>query len=120
MGYLLDRLNKKIEERKKRESEPLTPEILTNLTLTEFARRNIAVEIYSEVLKCNLWLCSDEEMKAQVERDAPGQVCYTVPELRNLLKLNPSPESLKSIHAAKEILPGLVIKSANNANKGTK
>lgn len=114
MGHLLDRLNKKIEERKKQDPNPSTADI-SDLTLAEFARRNIAVEVYSEIIGCVIWLCSDEEMKAQMEREAPGHVCYTVRELRNLLKLNPSPEDLKKIHEAKEIFPNSTIRSANKA-----
>lgn len=114
MGRLLDRLEKIIEEKKTQSPTPHT-ETITNITLAEFSRRNISIEIFSEVLQCTLWLCSDEEMKAQVMRDAPGQVCYTALELRSLLKLNPSPEDLKKIREAKEVFPNSKIRSANKA-----
>ena len=44
----------------------------------------------------NLWLCSNTEMAAQVRRDDPEAVCYTTHELRELIKLNPGSEDLKS------------------------
>ena len=116
MGRLLDRLHKKIEEQKNQTLSP-DPEAITQITLAEFALRNIAVEIYSEVLGCVLWLCSDEEMKSQVMRDAPGQVCYTVRELRNLLKLDPPPEDIKKIHECKKIFSNSTIRSTNKRIK---
>ena len=93
---LQGRLNKEIER----------------LKLSEFEQRDIAVEIHSEVLGCTLWLCSSDTMVTQIKEDAPGAVCYTVGELRHLLSLNPSPESLKKIHEAKAIYPGSTVVEA--------
>lgn len=82
------------------------------LTLYKFEKRDMAVEIYSEVVGCTLWLCSNEEMVAQIKEDAPGAVCYTVSELRHLINLKPGPESLKKIHEAKSTNPGSIIKKS--------
>lgn len=82
---------------------------IPSITLAEFARRDMAVEIYSELLKCNLWFCSNDEMATQIKEDAPGAVCYTVSELRYLLKLKPRPEDLRAIHEAKVINPDSAI-----------
>ena len=111
MGYLLERAKKKMEELKKN-PPVLQAENIINLSLAEFSRRNIAIEIYSEVLKCNVWLCSDENMKAQIERDDPDQMCYTARELWQIVKLNPTPESLQKINEAKEEFPKLTLKTA--------
>ena len=86
------------------------------LLLSEFEKREIAVEIYSELLKCNIWLCSDEDMADQIKMDSPGAVCYTTHELRDIIKLNPSPESLKKINEAKGTFPGSSIISTENKN----
>lgn len=115
MSYWGKKLEKLINEQNEQETT-LTPEMLPALTLTEFARRNIAIEIYSEVLGCNLWLCSNNEMKAQIVRDAPGQVYYTAKELRNLVKLDLSPKDLMKIHEAKEIFSNSRLNGANKAN----
>ncbi len=109
MSYWLDRLEEIIEQQNKEET-PLTVECIQGITLTEFARRDIAVEIYSEFLGSTLWLCSNNEMAAQIRRDDPGKTCYTLKELRRLLTLNPSPESLKKIHEVKTIFPGSTVK----------
>jgi hypothetical protein len=82
------------------------------ITLSEFEQRDMAVEIYSEVLRCTLWLSSDNAMADQIKEEAPGAVCYTVSELRLLINLKPGPESLKKIHEAKVINPGSIIKDA--------
>jgi len=109
MSYWLDRLDEIIEQQEKEET-PLTVESIPGITLAEFARRTIAVEIYSDFLQCNLWLCSNNEMAAQIRRDAPEQICYTLDEIRSLLTLNPSPESLKKIHEAKLVFPNSNLK----------
>jgi hypothetical protein len=76
------------------------------LRLSELAKRNIALKIYSEVLGSEIWLCSSEEMAAQLRQDDPEAVTYTVDELRKLYKLQPFPEDLRGIHNAKTIFPG--------------
>lgn len=88
------------------------------LKLSEFARRDMAVEIYSEVLGCNLWLCSNDEMAAQIKEDVPRAVCYTCEELRQLVSLNPDPESLKKIHDAKAFMPNSKIKKSTKRGAG--
>lgn len=104
MGHLL--------EIAKKNPPALKAENIINLSLAEFSRRNIAVEIYSEALKCNVWMCSDENMKAQIVKDNPGQVCYTARELWQIVRLNPSHEDLRKIHEAKKIFPKSTLKSA--------
>lgn len=83
---------------------------ITLIRLSEFERRDIAVEIYSEVLDVNLWLCSNDKIAAQIRKDAPEQVCYTADELRHLLNLNPSSRGLIKIHEVKNIFDGHLIK----------
>jgi len=118
MGYWLNKLDAITDLQMQKEIE--SPfEGIHRITLAKFARRDMAVEIYSELLKCNLWFCSNDEMATQIKEDAPGAVCYTVSELRYLLKLMPCPESLKAIHEVKIKNPGSVIKEVvmNNDTK---
>lgn len=84
-------------------------EEVEHLKLLELAARDIAVEIYSEILNCRLWLCSNKKMAAQIREDALEELCYTVDELRHPLSLDPSPESLKTINEAKAVFPGSTI-----------
>ncbi len=79
---------------------------ILQLKLSELAKRDIAIRIYSEVLGCEIWLCGTEQMASQIKQDDPEAVIYTVGELRRLYRLNPDPESLRSIHNAKAIFPG--------------
>ena len=84
---------------------------IPGIRLSDFERRGLAVEIYSEPLGCNLWLCSNKEMGSRVKRDDPDAVCYTTHELRELIKLNPGPEGLNKIHSTKSVFPGSTLKS---------
>jgi hypothetical protein len=97
-------------EQQKKEETSLTVESIPGITLAEFARRDIAVEIYSEFLQCDIWLCSNDEIASQLKKDASEQVCYTLDEIRSLSTLNPSPESLKKIHEAKIVFPNSKLK----------
>lgn len=126
MGYWLNKLDAINELHQEAISESqeqrdiMSPfERISSITLAEFAKRNLAVEIYSELLRCNLWLCSNDEMASQIREDTPGAVCYTVSELRHLIKLKPDPVSLKAIHEAKVMNPGSEIKEVvmNDDNK---
>ena len=110
MSYWLEKIEEVIEKQIK-EDTPLTVECIPGITLTEFARRDIAVEIYSDFLQCNLWLCSNNEMATQLKKDAPEQVCYTLDELRHLISLNPDPKSLQKINSAKSVFPGSTLKA---------
>ena len=111
MGYWLNKLDS-ITEQKKGVDNQLTLEEIPGITLSEFARRDMAVEIFSEFLQCNIWLCSNDGMAAQIMKDAPGSFCYTVDELRHLISLDPGPESLRKIHEAKIMNPGSIIKKS--------
>jgi len=86
-------------------------ELLLNLglPLSEFAKRDIAVEIYSNILDCTIWLCSNNSMVHQIKQDSPGAVCYTTQELKKLIEMNPGPHDLKRVHDAKTVFPGSTI-----------
>ncbi len=101
--------------------EPQNPsfeiEGISRLTLFELSKRNIAVEVRSEILGCKIWLCSNQEMAKQVKTDDPEGVTYTVDELRHLLTLKVSPEELKRIHNAKEVFVDSKIVDSKLKNK---
>ncbi|MDA2921090.1 hypothetical protein MYX76_16635 [Desulfobacterota bacterium AH_259_B03_O07] len=89
------------------EEEAQTPsfdiEGISRLTLFELSKRNMAIEIHSEFLGCNVWLCSNEGMVKHVKGDDPKGVCYTIDELRELIRLHPTPEEIEGIHNAKSV-----------------
>jgi len=116
MSYWVEKL-KKIIIQQEEDEIPISIDSITNLRLSEFARRDIAVEIYSEYLGGTLWLCSNDDMVLQINRDDPEKICYTVEEIYLLLKLKPSVESLKKIHEAKTVFPNSKLKEIIEDNE---
>lgn len=82
---------------------PLTLDLILQLNLSGFYKRNIALKIYSEVLGCEIWLSGNGEMGAQLKQDDAGAVVYTANEIRRLMTLNPSSQGLRNVHIAKTI-----------------
>jgi len=100
----------KIKQRQKsiRESlnslkSKLTIENIPSFKLSDFAHLDCAIQVHSEILDSEIWLCSDSEMEKQLKQDDPTAITYTVKEILDLMKLNPSPEELRRIHYAKEV-----------------
>ena len=75
MSYL-EIIDRVLEKQRKEKANPQRD--ISLLRLSELAKRNIAIEIYSEILGCTVWLCSNELMALQVKEDYPGAVTYTV------------------------------------------
>ena len=98
---------KEIEQRQlekiEAEKKPISLDSINRIELSEFKRRSIGVQIYSEVLNENIWFCSDNEIADQIQNDAPGAVCYTADELSKLIDLDPSKEFLEKIHNTKSV-----------------
>lgn len=103
MSYL-EIIDRVLEEQKKEPKQGLGDVSL--LTLSQLAKRNMAIEIYSEILGCEIWVCSNEKIETQVKEDDPEAVCYTASEMIKLLRLNPTPEDIKRIHEAKSVFNG--------------
>jgi len=91
-----------------RQPKPIMPTIeqVTNMKLSELAKRNIAIQIFSKVLDCNIWLCSNIEMANQVTSDDPEAITYSVDEVRELIRLRPSPHELRKINDIKAVFRG--------------
>lgn len=79
---------------------------ILGLKLSELAKRNMALEVFSEVLNENIWICSDEEMVNQITGDNPKAICYTAREMIELIKAKPTPEDVKRIHMTKVLFSG--------------
>ncbi len=110
MSYWLNKIDALIDQQKKAKTQ-LSLEGIPGITLAEFARHDLAVEIYSEFLQCELWLCSNHKMASQIREAAPGSVCYTVDEMRKLIDLDPSLVDLQKIQDAKIAFPGSILKN---------
>ncbi len=59
-------------------------EEISAMDLVEFQKRNMALQIYSEYLNCEIWLCSNTGMQKQIKNDDPEAITYTVDELKNI------------------------------------
>jgi len=105
---ILDK-NKEVNNQpeQKNNSKNILP--ISELTINEFAKRNLAIPLYSEILKEEIWFCSNESMVQKIKQDNPDAVCYTASELLELIRLNPSRESLKKIHLSKSTFNGTLI-----------
>jgi len=105
------------ETEKKELVKPIHSKIEFNdiplLTLSEFKDCDFALKIYSSVLNCHIWFCPDEQMVEERLEDDPAAITYTVDEIMNLTKLNPSPEQLRRIHDAKEVFTGSKLTDCN-------
>ena len=76
-------------------------EKILGMTLSEFARLDTAIQIFSKVLDCEIWLCPTDSIASQIKQDDPEAVTYTVGELRELIRLNPTPDDLTRINNEK-------------------
>lgn len=74
-----------------------------SLELSGFAKRNMAIEIYSEILDSNVWFCSNNEMALQIKNDDPKAITYTANELMELIKLQPNADEIIRINSAKKL-----------------
>lgn len=81
-------------------------ENISRLTLLQLANRDMAIQIFSEVLNCEIWLCSNEEMEDQIKNDDPSTITYTVNEIINLINLHTNPDELRRVHETKETFRG--------------
>jgi len=111
-----------ITQREESKSKVWTPNLeqITSMKLTELAKRDIAIQIFSEILDCEIWLCSNEAMEIQIKKDDPAAITYTIDEIMNLIKLNPDPEELKRIHNAKEVFVDSKIVDSRLGNEESK
>lgn len=111
MGWKLIEIEKATVKAEVGNTENLTHSFdhLLGLKLSEFSKRDLAIEVYSNFLSCKIWLCSNEEMATQIKKDDPETVCYTIDELRELIRLNPTPEDIKRVHEAKTMFSGSTV-----------
>lgn len=91
---------------------------ILQLRLSELAKRNIAVKVYSDILGCDVWICGNATMALQVREDDSKAITYTVAEMRRIIRLNPTPEDIKNIHDAKMIFTGCKVVDSKLKDEG--
>lgn len=77
-------------------------ESIINMKLSDFKHTDYAIEIYSDILKCNIWFCSNEVMKLQVLEYDPDAVIYLPDELIETLTAV-SNDDIKKINDCKSV-----------------
>jgi len=104
MGYLelLESLSRNTKIKDYSDKEEIALDLLPNISLAEFKKRNMGVLVYSKYLDDEIWFCSNDKIANQIKSDDPDATTYTVDELINILRLETDVESLKSIHEAKK------------------
>jgi len=103
MSNIWNTILKKQDHEFEGRNKPLSVEDVCGFSIDEFKKRNIAVEIYSEILNENIWFCSNEGMVKQILEDDPTAICYTSDELQKLIKRDPSKDFLRKIHDTKAV-----------------
>ena len=103
MSNIWNTILKKQEHEFEARNKPQTVEDVCGISINEFKKRKIGIEIYSEILNENIWFCSNKEMVDQISEDDPTAICYTTGELQKLIELNPSKDFLKKIHNVKTV-----------------
>ncbi|NIP37468.1 MAG: hypothetical protein GWM89_00060 [Candidatus Dadabacteria bacterium] len=104
MGYLqlLENIKKDSAISNKSYQDKIDIDMIPNISLADFKKRNMGVLVYSEFLQDEVWFCSNDDMAKKIKNDDNDATTYTADELLEMIKLNPSPEGLKSIHEAKK------------------
>jgi len=80
-GRLTGKDTSKIEQ-KISELENRLISSLPKISIEEFSKTNLAVEIYSDILKENIWFCPNEKVIEQVQGDHQIATCYLPNELK--------------------------------------
>jgi len=83
---------------------------LTGMKIKDFAKRNLAIQVYSKTLGEEVWFCSNASMEKKVITDQPESVCYTTDELLEIIKLDLTKERLMKFHELKKTFRGKVLK----------
>ena len=71
-----------------------------------FKERDLAFQVYSEVLKCKVWFCSNDAMAKQIMNDDPEAITYTADELSKLIKSHTNSTDLESVNNIKKVFTG--------------
>jgi len=83
---------------------------LTEMKIKDFAKRNMAFEVFSRTLNEEVLFCSNVSMEKKVRADQPESVCYTADELLEIIKLDLTKERLMKFHELKKTFRGKVLK----------
>lgn len=86
---------------------------LRALSLGQFRFEHTWLKVESDLLPSleygEIYICSDKQKEREIKAKHQHAVVYGPAELKRIIDLDPGPEAMKQIHAAKAILGGRVI-----------
>lgn len=77
---------------------------ITFMPLDKFGKSNMAIKVYSELLREEIWIVSNEEMKNKVADE--GLVVFLPHEIQHLTKIRAATDEIKKIHMVKKTFLG--------------
>lgn len=96
----------------------ITAEIdrLRAISLSHFRFENTWLKVESDLLPSlefgEIYICSNKDIEREIKAANKGNVVIYGPgELKRIIALDPGPESMKAIHAAKAVLGGRVVET---------
>jgi len=98
-------INRECNE-KKEYKENLIP--LNEMKIKDFAKRSMAIQIFSKTFDEEIWFCSNEEMANKIREDDPESICYTADELIHLNNLNLDKSGIRKLHNLKKTFRGKI------------
>ena len=103
-------------------AQAATIDRLRAMSLSEFRFEHTWLKVESKLLPCleygEIFIASDKEQEREIKAKHEHTVVYGPAELKRILALNPGPEDMKAIHAAKAILGGRVIETKRGRGNG--
>lgn len=96
-------------------AQAATIDRLRAMSLSEFRFEKTWLKVESKLLPSlehgEIYIASDNETKREIKAKHKSAVVYLPAELKRIIGLDPGPEAMKQIHAAKAILSGRVIET---------
>ena len=96
-------------------AQSATIDRLRAMSLSEFRFEHTWLKVESKLLPSlehgEIFIASDNDTKREIKAKHKSAVVYLPAELRRIIDLDPGPEAMKAIHAAKAILSGRVIET---------
>lgn len=94
-------------------AQAATIDRLRAMSLSEFRFEHTWLKVESDLLPSlehgEIFIASDNDTKREIKAKHKSAVVYLPAELKRILDLDPGPEAMKQIHAAKAILRGRVV-----------
>lgn len=96
-------------------AQSATIDRLRAMSLSEFRFEHTWLKVESSLLPSlehgEIFIASDKQEEREIKAEHKHAVVYGPAELKRIIALDPGPEAMKAIHAAKAILGGRVVET---------